>query len=90
MPQRYVLLGGGIIEGDTPEEIVAQLREKSFSPGESEAEFMEQMSQRCKRWNESIISTHNYEEFVADLVENKFLIPITGSAAQPIYPMSLN
>ena len=31
---------------------------KKFQPGESEAEFMEQMSQRCKRWNESIISTH--------------------------------
>lgn len=74
----YKVFGGGAIAAQSNQEVVAKLRATSMNPGESETEFMEQMSSAAKTWNGSIISTYNYDEFVADLIENKLLVAINN------------
>jgi len=70
----YRMLGGGTITGETPDEIVAALRASSRDPRATLADFMEETSRACRTYSGAIISTYNAEEFVADLIENEFLV----------------
>lgn len=78
MSQVYKMIDGKFFSADSNEDIVKQLREISFVKCETENAFMEQISSAAKTWNGSIISTYNYDEFAADLIANRFIIPVNN------------
>ena len=73
-PITYALLGGGTITAASPDEIITEMRFQSMNPCATSAEFMEQTAEACRLQTGAIISTYNVEEFVADLLENGFLV----------------
>ncbi|QLH54002.1 MAG: hypothetical protein CH6_2541 [Candidatus Kapaibacterium sp.] len=71
--KKYQLLGGGIIEGETPEEIIETLRRMSFNPGRVRQEFMDETAKACYVYSGAIINTDHPKNFVEDLIKYGFL-----------------
>ena len=69
----YEMLGGGIIKGRTPQEIVGALRFSSFNPMSSEDIFMREMSERCKFYNNAAVRADSCASFVEDLLKYGFI-----------------
>lgn len=74
--KRYRLLGGGEIEGSTPEELIEAMRKISFNPGKVRQEFMDETARACYQYSKSIINVDYPEKFIEDLIKNGFLIPM--------------
>ena len=71
--KKYEMLGGGIVKGRTPKEIIGALRFSSFNPMSSEEIFMKEMSERCKFYNNAAFRSDSPESFVEDLVKYGFI-----------------
>lgn len=71
--KKYEMLGGGIIKGNTPKEIIGALRFSSFNPMSSDEIFMKEMSERCKFYNNAEVRTDTEENFVRDLINFGFI-----------------
>ena len=70
----YEMLGGGMISGRTPQELVEALRESSFTPLGSLQEFLEDVAKRCEFYDhEAKVRPWPPEAFIADLLEWGFL-----------------
>ena len=67
------MLGGGLIKGSAPREIIGALRFSSFNPMSSEEIFMKEMSERCKFYNDAVVRVDTTENFMADLIKYGFL-----------------
>lgn len=84
----YEMLGGGVIKGSTPKEIIGALRFSSFNPMSGEEIFMKEMSERCKFYNDAVVRVDTPENFVADLIEYGFLweaaVPLPSRGEAPI------
>lgn len=75
--ERYELLGGGFVEGNTAKEIVQRLNNASFfGAKETIEEFMEETAKACEHQNGSTIRATTAEDFVADLIENGFMVRV--------------
>ena len=83
----YEMLGGGVIKGSTPKEIIGALRFSSFNPMSGEEIFMKEMSERCKFYNDAVVRVDTPENFVADLIEYGFLweaaVPLPSRGQAP-------
>lgn len=71
---KYKLLGGGVVEGATPEEIIEALRRISFNPGRVRQEFMDETARACYLYNGAVINVDDPKLFVEDLIKYGFLI----------------
>ena len=77
MPKNcYLLLGGGSINASSAPEFVYRMRDMSFYRGDSLIDFMEEVSDRCWLYSESIIRTDSCDHFLADLIRNDFVVQI--------------
>jgi len=72
----YKLLGGGTVSASNSQELVEFLWKNSHMPTHTLEEFMDRTAANCKIQTGAIISTYNVEEFVIDLIDNEFIIPI--------------
>ncbi len=69
----FDMLGGGVVRGKTPGEIVRAMRATSFCPGDDVKTFMRDLAERAKFYNDATICTYTKEQFVVDLAYNGFL-----------------
>jgi hypothetical protein len=69
----YKLKGGGILQGNSAGELVGTLRAMSFNPCENEDIYMYETANACYMQEGAIISIKSVEEFIHDLIENKFM-----------------
>lgn len=67
------MLGGGIIKGSTPQELIGALRFASFAPMSSEEIFMKEMSDRCKFYSDAAVRVDSVKHFIGDLIKYGFL-----------------
>lgn len=65
---------GEVLLANTPEGVVAELREKSMTPTASDAKFMRETASRISMKLEKRISCANAEDFVRGLVACGLLI----------------
>lgn len=72
----YLMLGGGMIAADTPEQLADAMRSHSRSPGSSLDHYMADVSMRCRIWNESQIRYDSAENFISDLISEGFIIKL--------------
>lgn len=71
----YVTFDGQNLEAETDHGLVEQLRKHSPNPEKSTEDFMRQTAKRVGQWNAARIRHGTPSEFVADLVEQGFIMP---------------
>jgi len=69
----YFFDGGGSVTASDPSEFVDAMRSDSRSPSTSRAQFMEDVSGRCKCYNGSDIDYKNDQQFLEDLIAGGFV-----------------
>ena len=79
----YYCHGGGTIKGASAAALVRALRASSFDPCESEQQFMNEMSARCKLYSGVIIGTYTRAQFIEDLIRHGFLKEAPQGDAPP-------
>jgi len=72
----YLLLGGGSLSASSAPEFVYQMRDMSRNKSDSIQDFMDQVSDRCWLYSESIVRTDSCEHFLSDLIKNDFVVRI--------------
>jgi uncharacterized protein YuzB (UPF0349 family) len=72
--KKYKMRGGGIIRGETAQEVVEHLRLRSFNPGDCLQEYMDKTAEACILYNGASIRHDTHENFVADLIKYGFLV----------------
>lgn len=73
---KYKVLGDRPIWGDDVGRIVKALRSRSYRPRPTVAKFMKDIAHRCYAYDRSVIRYDNVRDFVSDLIEHQYLIPI--------------
>lgn len=69
----YFFDGGGSVVASDPSEFVDAMRSSSRAPSTSRAQFMEDVSGRCKTYNGSEIDYQNDQYFLEDLIAGGFV-----------------
>ena len=70
----YKMHGDGVVTGRNPKEITENLRAASFDPGVDLEDFMKRTAEACKLYNKATIRTDSFDNFVADLIQFKYLM----------------
>lgn len=79
----YAMLGGGTIKGASAAALVRALRSSSYDPCDTEQQFMNAMSERCREYSDALIGTYTPAQFIEDLIHNEFLWQIDPDNPQP-------
>ncbi|WP_187261297.1 hypothetical protein [Pontibacter beigongshangensis] len=72
----YKFLGGGQAKAASFQELAETMREESFEETDSLQEFMDETAIRCMVQRGSVIRTSSAEEFIQDLIDEGFIIPV--------------
>jgi hypothetical protein len=73
MEKIYQLKGGGSIKAASAQEAAEKLRSMSFNPCETLEDFIEETAKACYVQSSAEIRTSNVEDFVEDLIANRFM-----------------
>lgn len=72
--KKYKMIGGGIIEGQTAEELVENLRANSLFPEKDKKEYMKAVSRRFFLYYEQVrIRCESASVFIEDLSINGYI-----------------
>ena len=76
---KYAIEGGGHVEAASPLELVEALRQDAmgWAPSVSIEDYMEDLAARSKMQDGSTVRTDSLDHFIADLVQNGFLTPVS-------------
>ena len=74
--KKYRVLGGGEIEGATPDELVKALMTLPYTHYHNEDEYIFATAERCRTQRGVEINCYNTEIFILDLLKYGFLEPI--------------